>query len=219
MFLFLDESERWARKVIGGVLCPLDKVSEVESFLVEKRVNHKLFGEIKWSNTVSGGYLEKYKDYIRTFFEVPNLSYHSCSYSNTRNRYKAAYITIRAVYWKFTNAGYFGDYYVLLDEDGEFGRNGANTIKEYLARDSKFNFSRLKFCSYGNSHTMNCMQLSDLLTGAVAASINNATRPGSSKRTLIDFVEAINGDALGLNIPRFPALEEYKMHHFVAGRL
>lgn len=215
MFLFIDESEAGAKKIIGGILLPIDKVSEFEKSIVSERIKSKLFGEIKWSSISGSKYHQAYLDILELFWTEKEATYHSCSYTRRDDRYKAAYMLIRAVSWKIENhygAGKTPPMYILFDDGGAFGTTFFPRIKSILAADRSFHH-KIDFCNHGHSHVMGGLQVSDVFTGAVAARVNSVPLSQYPKAVL-DSIEARNGTTIGVGIARFPRLYEFKMHHY-----
>ena len=220
MFLFVDESEGGIKKVIGGILLPIDKVCEVERDLVNERIKAKLFGEIKWSSVSGTTYHQAYLNTLDLFWKEREATYHSCSYRRREDRYKAAYMLIRAVSWKIEK--HYGSrrtppMYILFDYGGSFGTTFFPRIKQMLSRDPSFHL-QVAFCNHGHSHIMGGLQISDLLTGAVAARIN-AVSLSKYPKEILSSIETNNGGPIGVGISRFPRLYEFKMHHYDLVRL
>lgn len=192
----------------------------MEKDLVSERIKSKLFGEIKWSDISGIKYHRAYIDALDIFWQEREATYHSCSYRRQADRYKAAYMLIKAVSWKIENHYGLGNtppMYILFDDGGAFGAAAFPIIKAYLARDRRFR-QKIDFCHQGHSHVMGGLQISDLLCGAIAARINAQTLT-KYPQAILNSIESQNGGPIGIALNRFPRLYEFKMHHFDLVRL
>ncbi len=212
MFLALDESEEHSKKVLGGVLLSEKLLPNLEADFVALRVQHKLFGEIKWNNIDQ--YHERYCDFIDLFFNNKHTTYHSICYRRGGNqKYRAAFVLIRTITWKMQNAGINEPLYVLFDNDGSLGEREVREIKKIAATDRRFK-QKLEFCNQGSSHLLATLQLADILTGAVCMAINSVTLAPPKKHVYDHITKQNKGVHLGWASTRLPALNELKIHYF-----
>ena len=211
MFLALDDSYKHPKKVFGAVLLPKQEVSELEKDWTELRFQHKLFGEIKW-DSIDKNY-KKYFDFLNLFFNQKKATFHSICFQNPSQRYKSAYLLIRAITWKMRNARIYEPIFVLFDNFGNIGKMEVEKIKEFAKKDREFKLD-IEFCNQGASHLLAPLQIADVITGATASKINNISLR-EEKIATIKYIESKNnGIPLGWSGNRFPRLYEYKIHHF-----
>ncbi len=209
MFLALDESEEHSKKILGGILMPESELPSLEGDFVKLRIQHKLFGEIKWSRIDK--YYKKYYDFISLFFDQKSATFHSICYR--REKYRAAFVLIRTITWKMQNAGINEPLYVLFDNDGSIGEREVEEIKKIAAGDRKFK-QKLEFCNQGTSHVLGILQLADLLTGSVCTSAN-AISLSPAKKGVADHILKLNNNVpLDWSSISLPKLDEYKIHYF-----
>lgn len=210
MFLALDESEAYTKRVFGAIVLPKNKLSELEKDFAELRLKHKLFAEIKWTNIDQ--YYKKYFEFIDLLFKEKSITFHSISFRKKDKKYKAAYILIRSISWKLINEGIKDSVFILFDEDGGMGKAETKETERLLNIDKEFKL-KIDFCNQGTSHILGALQLADIITGATASSINNAAT-STEKAATIKYIEKKNGIALGWSGATFPKLYDYKIHHF-----
>ena len=135
--------------VLGGVLISEKKLPEFEANFVRLRVQHKLFGEIKWQRIDQ--YHDRYCDFLDLFFDEKEMTFHSICYRRSgTDKYRAAYALIRTITWKMQNAGINEPLYVLFDNDGRLGDTEAREIRKIAKNDRRFK-QELEFCSQGTS--------------------------------------------------------------------
>jgi len=196
---------------LGGILIKETELPEFERQFVALRIEHKLFGEIKWNNI--NQYYERYFDFIDLFFLNPNLTFHSICFRDEKKQYNAAYILIRTITWKLQNSGYRGPLWVLFDKNGVFGRKGVEEIKKCARVDPKFKLN-LEFCNQGSSQLLGVLGISDLLVGALASTLN-ARRLGEYKQKTLDFIVDRNlGVRLDWSSATLPKISSHRIHFF-----
>ncbi len=212
MFFALDESEEHQKKVLGGLLLPETDLPNLERDFVALRVKHKLFGELKWTRIDQ--YHIRYRDFLDLFFDGKGITYHSiCFRRGGEQKYRAAYVLIRTITWKLQNAGINEPMYVLFDNDGNLGEREVEEIKKIVAGDRMFK-QKLEFCNQGTSHVLGALQLSDIITGAVCAAVNQAPMH-QNKKSVHDYImRKNNGVALDRTSALLPKLNELKIHYF-----
>ncbi len=211
MFLFLDESKEYPKKVFGGILLPTNKVSELEKDFTELRISQKLFGELKWEYVDL--YYERYFLFLDLIFSSKEITYHSICFRRDDKRYNAAYSLIRTVTWKMENHGIKEPLYILFDNDGAVGKKEIEIIKKYANGDKRFK-QKLEFCNQGHSHVLGALQLSDLMTGSVCSQINNIPLK-LEKQALVDYITKKNNNIpLSYASPSLPSLFSRKIHYF-----
>lgn len=213
MFIALDESKRLRRKIVGGILLDRDFLADFEKKFVSLRLEHKLFGEIKWNNI--NQYYNRYLKFLDIFFDEKRATFHAICYRDEKQKYRAAYVLLRTISWKIQNAGISKPMFVLFDNDGSFGKDGTEKIREYAPKDIKFK-CKLDFCNQGESHVLGILQLSDILTGAVCAVVNGTTGIISeNKKKVVDYITKKNNNCpINFSDLRLPGLFENKIHYF-----
>jgi hypothetical protein len=212
MFLILDESEEDTKKVIGGLLISENDLPTFEADFVRLRIKHKLFGELKWKRIDQ--YYKRYCDFVDLFFNKKDTTYHSICYRREgTDKYRAAYVLIRTVTWKMRSAGINEPLYVLFDNDGKLGDVEAKEIGKIAAKDPNFR-QKLEFCSQGTSHILGAMQIADLLTGAISATINSLILKKEKKEFVEHLTQKNNDVSLGWSSLTLPKLGDFKIHYF-----
>jgi hypothetical protein len=210
MFLGFDSSEEYAQKIFGAVSMPRQEISELEKEWTKLRIQHKLFGEIKWSN-IDKNY-KKYFDFLSLFFKGKKINFHSICFRDNNQKYRSAYMLIREISWKMKKSGVTKPLFVLFDNDGNIGKKETTIIKNYLDKDKRFSLN-IDFCNQGASHILSLLQITDLLTGATASRINKI-KVNAKQLAIINFIETKSNTPLGWSSERFPDLYEFKIHHF-----
>ncbi|MBN2100984.1 DUF3800 domain-containing protein [Candidatus Dojkabacteria bacterium] len=215
MFLFLDESkDSKGISVLGGILVPFNKVPEFERLFTKRRIETKIFGEVKWTNID-----KNYESYIALLGDTladKEVTYHSVCYRIEKYKYNIAYYLIRTVVWKIYNEENFVDepFYVLFDNDSSFGREEIiKKVKEEAPKDKKFYFD-LDFCDQGVSHVISGLQISDVITGAVRNRVNSNSL-NKEQKCVVDYLVELNGCIpLDYRPDAFPKLFERKIQLF-----
>jgi len=210
MFLALDESTKYAKRVFGAIVLPKENLPELEKEWTILRLKHKLFAEIKWSNVDQ--YYKRYFEFLDLFFNN-KITFHSIRFRKKDRKYNSAYLLLRSISWKIQNEGINKTLFILFDEGGNIGKKEMDKIKEIAKTDKKFQL-KIEFCNQGKSHILGALQLADILTGATASEINNLSI-SKEKEAIIKYIQTKNkGVSLGWSGERFPSLYEYKIHHF-----
>jgi len=210
MFLAFDESEEYSKKIFGVITIPEKEIPELEKEWTELRMKHKLFGEIKWTN-IDKNY-KNYFDFLNLFFEKRRANFHSICFRSKDQKYKSAYILIKAISWKMKKSGIEEPLFILFDNDGNTGKKETEIIKEYLKKDKDFKLE-VEFCNQGVSHVLSIIQLTDLIAGATASKANKI-KENKEKTAIINHIESKSNTPLGWASGRFPRLYEYKIHYF-----
>ncbi len=210
MFLFLDESTEYKKNILGCLVVPKNIVSTIEKQFVDLRIKHKLFGEIKWTNI--NQYYQRYKDFL-DILDEKRITAHTLAYTISSKKYNAAYSLIRTVAWKLENINNTSSLNILFDNDNELGKIESKKIGKYLGIDSKVT-QKINFCNQGVSHVLGCLQLVDLITGAVAK-VANKINCGIQKEEIVRHLIKKN-DNVPLNFTHnsLPGIYKYKIHHF-----
>ena len=210
-FLLWDESEDGDRKILGGVLLPDAMLPDFERDFVSARMEHKLFGEIKWIR-IDKKYKEEYCKFVDLFLDYKEMTFHAISYTGGDDKYQGvAYTLIRYVVWKMKQAGIQESLTVLFDNDGFSGREGSEWIRS-KAKSNHLLKDTLLFCNQGASHVLGVLQIADLLSGSVASTVNNVGGP--HKQLVRD--HALQGsNNIKSNVTSvFTDLHVYKIHLF-----
>ncbi len=230
MFLALDECFAGSTAVIGCVSIPRSIFSSLESNALNVRIEHRLWGEMKWNKISSPSYAEKYKTFVATIMANEQVTYHSWAYNRNlpileRRRihqtsdkqkifYRQCYALIRSVVKKCMAEGIF-DFYIVADETGPLGTAEYKIIKEYLEKDRRFPIKpRLQFCSTGNSAVSASLQVADIVTGALTSKLYSGSELSDSHLVVFNYIESLNdGLPLGITPVSAGALSDMKFHH------
>lgn len=204
-------------------MIPLDNLPDFEKEFVKLRIKHKLWGEIKWER-ISQNYLE-FADLMRSNW----ISFHSLCYptqtpqeikdkfqgDSNKPQYVFAYTLVRYIgTMLIASKAMPTRMYILPDESGPVGHQEWKNSAGYLKKDSKLSGIEFDFCSQGTSHCVGALQISDLLTGAVAALKNNVTL-NQVQENFISRVQSINNNQpLLFNYPYTTPLHNIKVNHF-----
>lgn len=210
MLLAIDECTSGNTNVLGGILLPLNDLPNLEAEFVKLRVQHRLWGELKWNHI--NQYWKRYADFVELFFSNQQATFHAIGFRDGSKQYNAAYTLIKTITWKLQNAGFSNDLYVLFDENGSLGADETRKIREIASGDSKFKCN-LSFCNQGSSHVIGALQIADLLTGSIHAEVNSKSL-GKHQTNFFNFVKQKNGHPLSLRSYRLPQLNEQKIQYF-----
>ena len=213
MILFLDSSESEEKRVWGGVLMSDDLFSKVESDFAQLRLEHKVFGEVKWS-AVSKTYCKRYCDFLSIFFRYDKITFHSICYRVDKQKYNAAYVLIRVVSDKLARAGINEPLYIVFDNDTKLGVKETKIISEALEADHRIE-REIDFCAQGVSHVVGSLQISDLIVGAICAKTNKV-KMSSEHQEICKFLRDNNIKQIPIDWSgdRQPRLYTLKIHYF-----
>jgi hypothetical protein len=168
--LFLDESTHWPKKVIGAVSILKDDFIKFEAEYIRLRLDEKVFGELKWEKVGNEGkYFNFYLYSIKKLFSFNSVRFHSYEYSG--DKYRAAYALIRSISWKLQRIKHSGPLGILFDEYGDTGKREIEKSKECFKNDAAFNHS-LSFYTQTKSALFTILQMTDIITGAMAYRVN-----------------------------------------------
>jgi len=212
--VYCDESSHTNPKnrpfyAIGSIWVPTSERDTISRNLRNLRNELGLKGEIKWQK-VSKVYLERYCKYAQFFFESSHL------------RFRAIIVDQRSVdYPKYHDGdkelGFYKFYYhmlhhwfqrgeeylVLLDYKNNAGAERYADLRSVLCSCAAQCEAQLKDLKIIDSSQSNIMQLTDLLTGAVATAFNDDFVQGSAKHSLINSVAgAMEWDHLKISTSR-----------------
>lgn len=228
MFLALDESIGSTHVTIGCLCIPQSRMSSLEKAFIDKRLELKCWGEVKWSK-ITTSYLPKYLELLKTYLYDDEVTYHSWTYkipsSRDRKQYygenvsedqvvfRQAYLLLRSVIRKCKNNGYNGSFYIVADDSGS-GLVEYRKTNELLSTDPNIRGETiLDFCSTGNSAVLSALQAVDLCTGAVMSCYDSSFNT-TNGRKLRQELEALNsGVPINFSPTRLPSLTDAKLHH------
>lgn len=228
MFLALDECIGNDYVTLGCICISTEKLPQIEKSFIQKRIEHKCWGEVKWSK-ITDGYRVKYQELANCYLADEDVTFHSWTYKkpNAIERsiyyglgtsqndviFRHAYLLIRSVIRKCKNSGYNGSFYVVADDSGS-GPNEYKKTNELLQADSAISGpTTLDFCSTGNSTVIGALQVVDLCTGAVTSYYDDGLKNNSNQKFVKHLVELNGSIPLNFSPSRLPKLKEYKMHH------
>lgn len=163
MLITCDESIEYKIKIVGSVSIPFDDFLKYESFVNAKRLENRVFGELKWQKIQEEGkYLDFYFTLIKELFSYPQVVFHSNGYKG--NKYKASYALVRSISWKLQNMDYLNAIGVLFDYEGKRGVEETELSRDIFQNDIKH---KLIFCTQIDSKIFNILQITDILTGCI----------------------------------------------------
>ena len=229
MFLFIDESVA-SKHIVHGCLCvERDALPELESKLLNRRIEDKLWGELKWTK-INELYTTKYEQCLKNYFSDKRVTFHAYIYPKKHplakfmselkgpgRHFRQVYPLIRSVIWKCQKHGYEGNYYIIADKIAG-GKQGYAQISEYLQRDGRVNpRPEFDFCTVANSSIVGGIQIADLCSGAVSASYSKTT--SSARRGVVACLESLSGKAYlaEADTGQLPTLYAKKIHVFAPG--
>lgn len=202
------ENDKELVMAIGAVYCPIEKKAEIIERLYSFKVKHNLipkyhknlkdnraYYELKW-NKVSDAKLEYYKDVINYFFDDDDLQFRVLLVSKKNEiEYEKFNHTHDTFYYKM----YFGMLKAILNPDNSHhiyidikdtkSKEKVHKLEEVL-RNDKYDYSKeiIKKVQQVRSHEVEILQLTDLLTGAIAY-INRGLVGSKSKSSLITLIK------------------------------
>ena len=219
--IYIDESSQTKNRylVLGGIGVPKLSVSEANHALAQARLPQLPHGEMKWGK-ISSGKINAYGRTVKAFFDDPalkGLHFHSLvvdTHALDHNRYNLGSREIgfnKELYYLATKfARLYKDRLFHLYPDYRDTNQRPEDLRTILnhgrrksgdTRDWPF-----RRCQFRNSKETPLLQLVDLLTGAVAWSVNgHASAPNTSpaKARIADYVlrragitDALKGTAI-----------------------
>lgn len=210
--IYCDESchlqnDQQSIMAFGAVYCPIEKKNEIFERLFSFKEKHHLIPkykknpednrtsyELKW-NKVSNSKLEYYKDVINYFFDDDDLQFRVLIVSD-----KAAidYQKFNHTHDTFYYKMYFGmlkailnpeySHHIYIDIKDTRSREKVHKLEQVLRTD-KYDYSKeiIKKVQQVRSHEVEVLQLTDLLTGAVAY-VNRGFNKSKAKNELINLI-------------------------------
>lgn len=162
--------------LIGGLLCPKEKVKEVSQEIKEIKLKHGMKSdfEIKWTK-VSPAKIDFYRELIEYYWQNPYLQFRCVIATNKK-------LLNNSLYNQTYDDWYYKIYYLLLSKmidpmqhynvyiDIKDTRGGARVSKLQTIINNflyKFSSDCLRNIQQIRSHESSLLQLSDLLIGAV----------------------------------------------------
>ncbi len=202
------ENDNQTIMALGAVYCPIEKKDEIFERLYSFKVKHNLiprhkknplenrsYYELKW-NKVSTSKIEYYKDVINYFFDDDDLQFRALVVSDKSSiEYEKFDHTHDTFYYKM----YFGmlkailspdfSHHIYIDIKDTRSREKVHKLEEVL-RNDKYDYSKeiIKKVQQVRSHEVEILQLTDLLTGAVAY-INRDLTASDAKNELIRLIK------------------------------
>lgn len=215
ILILSDESTKYSKKIVGAISISLDAFYSLEKWILEYRIENKIFGEIKWEKVkCKGRYFNCYLEIIDKVLNTPGVRFHSDSYSG--GQYEASYALVRSISWKLTNCGYRGDVGILFDEKDSAQ---VDITRDLLSGDSRFKHNVI-FCTETDSKVFNTMQVVDLICGSLSYKINCVLKSGCDTNSAkVDFIKSVESIDTGLEMDlSFGKLWDYndskKIQHY-----
>lgn len=228
MFLAIDESHSNSFTTIGCLCLPLKNLPKYEAEYISKRLEHKIWGEMKWTS-LSLSYLNKYENVVESYLKQHDVTFHSWAYRHitklelkkywdddeTKMFYCQAYLLLRNVIRKCLNQGCHNNFYIVPDTTGMRGKREYLLTREYLVNDNSIKPKPIiEFCDQGNSQICGALQITDLCTGATRYKYQKETNDTSVSEEFVKFLEKLNSNIpLNYADEKLPDLYKYKMHH------
>ena len=213
-----------------GCLCvPIKYLPNLEAQFVSKRIEHRLWAEIKW-NKITTNYLPKYLDFLSTYLANNKVTYHSWTYLKPTRQvldgyyggdkecvlYRQTYLLIRNVIRKYHNSSYNGPFTIIPDETGSRGQREYKSTHDLLNSDGYIKPKpNIEFCAQSDSKVLGALQICDLCTGAVHYLYDHElSQDTESANAVINLLQNINsGIPINYSPISLPKVEEYKLHH------
>jgi hypothetical protein len=206
--------------VLGAISCPREKVSEVNKRIREIKMEHGLPAdyEMKWVK-VSKRRISFYVDIVNYFFDkemiglrvlVANksgLNHNLHNQTHSEWYYKMYYLLLT----KIIQSDYI--YRICVDKKDTLGKDRVLLLKKYLCNtEFDFNQNIIKEIREVNSHSVQMVQLVDLLIGAVQFNecSNTPEEESKAKREIVDLVKSKSGR--NLTVSTLPS--EFKFNLF-----
>mgnify|MGYP000935037363 CR=1 FL=1 len=190
--------------VLGAIWCPNEKRMEVFKRLREIKVAHGLSEtfEIKW-NKVSPAKVAFYMNDVNFFFDDDDLHFRALVVPNKKELdHKAFNQDHDTFYYKMyfdllkviLNPSY--SYNIYIDIKDTQSQNKVEKLQEVL-RNNQYDFEKriIRKIQQVNSHEVEILQLTDLLTGAVSY-LHRGLSGNSAKIKLIDKIKTRSGYSL-----------------------
>jgi len=192
---------------IGGVWIPADERVSIKHSLNELKMRYGLFGEMKWNKVCPQSY-DLYKDLIDLFFSNEKIRFRTiCIHAEEINHERFNAGSGELGFYKF----YFqlihhwmlmgNSYQVFLDFKTNGYQHRVQELGKFLSRTSTAKLTQIQALP---SEQSVLIQLSDVLTGAVAAAFNAEEIKSNSKRMIKELIEK----HLGHNICATAASED-----------
>ncbi|MBI5530402.1 MAG: hypothetical protein HY918_02785, partial [Candidatus Doudnabacteria bacterium] len=200
-----------AKKVLGAFALPTNLLADFECEFIKFRIKNKCYAEFKWSK-VTPTYVNKYKEFLDLFFSNSKATFHAICYRTRSQKFKAAYLLLRALARKIILAKPSSSLIIIFDENQKLGVVETKKIKEFAKKDLYFKLP-IDYCNQTSSHTLGVLQIADILSGALATKINGGDISKPHKE-LLSYIESHNTVPIDWSNPSFPSLYDYKMHFF-----
>jgi hypothetical protein len=207
------------KMVIGAVLLPRLKKTEITNLIKRLKHQHNFFQEIKW-NKVGQKYFAFYKEIIDLFFSEDDLDFRCIVVDKTKVEYGTFHDNDQELaFFKFyylmlrKRLNDYNQYFIFLDKKPTRDKNRARSLRSFLESYIllyKKNCNIRHLQSYSSTE-MELIQLSDFFTGLMAFSCNQ-TGNDRVKTTLVNYLkEKIGRKVLCSTTP----LSENKFNVFV----
>jgi len=189
------ENDREPLMVLGGLICPIEKVREVSVRVRDIKVKYGLspHSEIKWTR-VSPSKAEFYKAVIDYFFDDDDLQFRAIVCDKTQLKHDQFNQNHDGWYYKmyFLLLQWFLDdrnhYHIYIDIKDTLSAEKCVKLRDVLCNHQyDFNQNMLERVQHVRSHETQLLQMSDLLIGAVAY----ANRGLATSQAKLDVIERI----------------------------
>lgn len=183
------ENDHKSYMLLGCISSAYNQVKRHTERIKNIKIKHNFYGEIKWSNVSSSQYLF-YKEILEYFFDT-DLHFRSILIDKSKIK--------NDVYGQDYDMFYYKMYYYLLNhnKDSSYNYNVYLDIKDTL---SAYKVNKLKdtlntqFGVFRNvqnirSHESIILQITDLITGALAYNLNATNKKVRAKIDLINLIK------------------------------
>lgn len=190
------EKDRSPVMVLGAVVCPIEKISEVNRRIreIKQRNNLSEWQEIKWTK-VSPSKIRLYEDIVDYFFDDDDLKFRGVICEKTDLNHHRHNQTHDDWYYKM----YYQLLYRLINNENSYNiyidvKDTCSSMKQQKLHDvlcnEQHDFSRnlIKKIQAVRSHEIQSMQLVDILIGAVCYK-NRGLTQSTAKSGLIQRIQ------------------------------
>lgn len=212
------ENDKLGVMVLGAVWCPQEKTKEISAYLRMIKKAHHLNEnfEIKWTK-VSASKVDFYKEVVKYFFDNDDLHFRTLIIPDKRllkheefkqthdNWYYKMYFNLLKAILNPNES-----YRIYLDVKDTHGGEKGKNLHDVLC-NNMYDFSReiIERIQIVESHHVNLLQLTDLLTGTVSYA-NRQLTTNEGKVELVNYMQ----ERSGYGLTRSTLLRENKVNIF-----
>lgn len=183
------ENDKKEFMLFGCVSSAINQVKRHTKRIVDLKLKHHYYGEIKWTS-VSSAQLPFYRELLNYFFDT-DLTFRAVVVNKSKINNEAYNHDFDTFYYKM--------YYFLLNhnKNSEYSYNVYLDIKDTLSAARVNELKKILNTKFGvfrtvqniHSHESILMQLADFIMGALSYNLNNQTKNVVAKTALIDMIK------------------------------